>query len=110
MYQTFDESIPAIPIGSFFRTEEVNIRRVEHADTSRCYIVPTANTDQFKNTNFVDWSQLDGSEVPAETIINLSVVQRCWFHFGSILCFLQAIVFFTFFYLLSNCHTKCFGV
>ena len=92
MYRTVRLSIPALPTETFFRPQKTNTRHIkpkhfpDHVSSNfvqqlttnntRCFIVPTAHTEQFKNSFFVktiaDWNQLNESQVQAETITDFS--------------------------------------
>ena len=69
MYKTVRGSIPALPTETFFRPQKTNKRHIkpkhflDHVSSNffqqlttnntRCFIVPTAHTEQFKNSFFV---------------------------------------------------------
>ena len=94
MYRTVKGSIPALPTETFFRPQKTNKRHIQHKDfprpcilkfrtttnNTRYFIVPTAHTEQFKNSFFVkkkdktiiDWNPLNESQVQAETITDFS--------------------------------------
>ena len=92
MFRTVRGSIPALPTETFFRPQKTNKRHIkpkhfpDHVSSNfvqqlttnntRCFIVPTAHTEQFKNSFFVktiaDWNQLNESQVQAETITDFS--------------------------------------
>ena len=94
MYRTVRGSIPALPTETFFRPPKTNKRHVnpkhfpDHlssnfvqqltTNNTRCFIVPTAHTEQFKNSFFgikktiADCNQLNESQVQAETITGFS--------------------------------------
>ena len=89
MYRTVRGSIPALPTETFFRAPKNKLQTQHFPDhvssnfvqqlttnNTRCFIVPTAHTEQFKNSFFVktivDWNQLSESQVQAETITDFS--------------------------------------
>ena len=92
MYRTVRGSIPALPTETFFPPQKTNKRHIQPkqfpdhvsshfvqqltTNNTRCFIVPTAHTEQFKNSFFVetivDWNQLNESQVQTETITDFS--------------------------------------
>ena len=91
MYRTVRGSILALPTETLFRPQKTNKRLMkpkhfpEHVSSffvqqlttnnTRCFIVPTARTEQFQNflvKTIADWIQLYESQVQAETITDFS--------------------------------------